>query len=129
MVSNGGGHFKIVYSSGFNRGSEDSVLKPVPAIMAGGLNGSGHSQYKLQDGEMQRRLTIQEVKALCSFPEDFELVGTYAQQWARLGNCVPPFMARAVGEAVRDTLKGAKPLPQARQIEPLRTVVGTVDES
>ena len=37
MVSNGGGHFKIVYSSGFNRGSEDSVLKPVPAIMAGGM--------------------------------------------------------------------------------------------
>jgi len=38
-------------------------------------------------------------------------------------------MARAVGEAVRDTLKVAKSGPVTCQIEPLRTVVGTVDES
>jgi DNA (cytosine-5)-methyltransferase 1 len=49
-----------------------------------------------------RKFTIVEVKRLCSFPDDFVLVGTYAQRWARLGNSVPPLMMRAVAEAVRD---------------------------
>jgi DNA-methyltransferase (dcm) len=50
----------------------------------------------------RRKFSIAELRRVCSFPDDFSLPGTYAQQWARLGNSVPPLMARAVGEALRD---------------------------
>lgn len=54
-------------------------------------------------GMMRRRkLTIEELKAICGFPKDFELTGKYAQQYERLGRAVPPLMMRAVAEGIRD---------------------------
>jgi DNA (cytosine-5)-methyltransferase 1 len=50
----------------------------------------------------RRKLTIAELRRICGFPDDFVLTGTYAEQWARLGNAVPPPMMRAVAEALRD---------------------------
>lgn len=52
----------------------------------------------------RRKFSIAELKRVCSFPDDFTLPGSYAQQWARLGNSVPPLMARAVGEALLPVL-------------------------
>jgi DNA (cytosine-5)-methyltransferase 1 len=40
----------------------------------------------------RRKFTIAELKRICAFPDDFVLVGSYAQQWERLGNSVPPVM-------------------------------------
>lgn len=40
----------------------------------------------------RRKFTIAELKRICAFPDDFVLVGSYAQQWERLGNAVPPVM-------------------------------------
>lgn len=51
-----------------------------------------------------RKFSIQELKALCGFPADFILTGTYEQQWERLGRAVPPVMMRAVAEKVRDDI-------------------------
>ena len=48
----------------------------------------------------RRKFTIAELRRICSFPDDFILSGTYAQQWARLGNSVPPVMAAAIGKAI-----------------------------
>jgi site-specific DNA-cytosine methylase len=48
----------------------------------------------LIDWGRSRRLTAADVKLLCSFPADFEMAGTDRQEWARLGNAVPPLMAR-----------------------------------
>ncbi len=56
----------------------------------------------IQAGTEKRKFTIQELKRICSFPDDFVLTGSYAQQWERLGNSVPPLMMRAVAEAVHD---------------------------
>lgn len=53
-----------------------------------------------------RKFTILEVKRLCGFPDDYRLAGPYAEQWARLGNAVPPPMARAVGAVVAAALSG-----------------------
>ncbi len=39
---------------------------------------------------------------VCAFPDNFVLVGSYAQQWARLGNAVPPVMMMRISAAVRD---------------------------
>lgn len=50
----------------------------------------------------KRKFFISELKRICAFPDDFLLLGTYAQQWERLGRAVPPLMMRAIAEAVRD---------------------------
>ena len=75
---------------------------PSPVILA---RHSGYSDRAIN----RRRFTIAEVKRLCSFPDDYVLEGSYAQQWARLGNSVPPLMAYAIGEAVRDALLAVAP--------------------
>jgi DNA (cytosine-5)-methyltransferase 1 len=48
-----------------------------------------------------RYLTIQELKRLAGFPDDFQFLGTHKEQWARIGNAVmPPFM-RALAEHIK----------------------------
>jgi DNA (cytosine-5)-methyltransferase 1 len=54
--------------------------------------------------EKYRKFTIAELKRICAFPDDFELKGTYAQQWERLGNSVPPLMMKAIAATVRDNI-------------------------
>ena len=50
----------------------------------------------------KRKFSIAELKRVCSFPDDFSLTGTYAQQWERLGRAVPPVMMQHIAAAVRD---------------------------
>lgn len=52
----------------------------------------------------QRPMTIAEVQLVASFPPGFRFVGSYAEQWARIGNSVPPNFARAIAEHIRDTI-------------------------
>jgi DNA (cytosine-5)-methyltransferase 1 len=44
------------------------------------------------------------LKVICSFPNDYILTGTYAQQWERLGRSVPPFLMKAIAENVYNTI-------------------------
>jgi DNA (cytosine-5)-methyltransferase 1 len=67
--------------------------EPSPTVLA---SSAGWSDISVE----RRKLSIAEVKRLCSFPDDFDLQGSYAQQWARLGNSVPPLMMRAVAEKI-----------------------------
>ena len=48
--------------------------------------------------DQPRLLTIEEAKRLQSFPDNFELVGTYGQQWKQIGNSVPPLLTKAIAE-------------------------------
>lgn len=52
--------------------------------------------------EPVRRITLGELRALCGFPPDFVLTGTYTQRWERLGRAVPPVMMSHLAAAVRD---------------------------
>ena len=54
-----------------------------------------------------RSFTIAELKALCGFPDDYILTGTYAQRWERLGRAVPPPMMRAVATTLREAVLSA----------------------
>jgi site-specific DNA-cytosine methylase len=51
-----------------------------------------------------RRLTIEEIKALASFPEQFQIQGSYSEKWARIGNSVPPLFMKAVADSIRNFL-------------------------
>jgi DNA (cytosine-5)-methyltransferase 1 len=50
----------------------------------------------------KRKFAIWELKRLCSFPDDFLMAGTYAEQYRGLGNSVPPLMMSEVAKALRD---------------------------
>ncbi len=47
-----------------------------------------------------RRHTIQEAKRLMSYPDDYQLLGTWKQQYERLGRSVPPLLIKAVVDEV-----------------------------
>jgi len=55
------------------------------------------SAWVYDDNGLRRKPTIAELKVLSSFPPDFKLVGSFNQQWARIGNAVPPNLAKAIG--------------------------------
>lgn len=45
-------------------------------------------------------LSIRHAQRLASFPDIFRFYGTYAEQWARIGNSVPPRFMQAIAEHV-----------------------------
>lgn len=51
-----------------------------------------------------RAISINEAKRLQSFPDDFVFNGKYQDQWARIGNSVPPKMMQAIAENIRDNI-------------------------
>lgn len=64
----------------------------------------------------RRKFTIDELKRICSYPDGFQLSGSYAQQWARLGNSVPPAMMWRIATTIRKAILGVQkagiPLPE-----------------
>lgn len=46
--------------------------------------------------EEDRNLSIEEAKRICSFTDDFNFIGNYEEQWARMGNAVMPNMMKAI---------------------------------
>jgi DNA (cytosine-5)-methyltransferase 1 len=51
-----------------------------------------------------RPLSVQEYMRIQQFPDDYEMRGSIADQYAQLGNAVPVGLARAVAMAVREAL-------------------------
>ena len=48
-----------------------------------------------------RKLTIDEIKTLASYPEEFQLVGSYRARPARIGNSGPPLLMKAIADRIR----------------------------
>lgn len=75
-----------------------SLDKPIGTITATGGNvGAASVTHPLQ----KRKFTLEELRLLSSFPADFKLTGTFEQRWERIGRSVPPFMSKAIGDAIR----------------------------
>jgi len=70
------------------------------AVLASGGNEKGG--MVVSRGIEKRKFTIAELRRICAFPDDFVLTGSYAQQWERLGNSVPPVMMAAIATSIRD---------------------------
>ena len=68
--------------------------------MASGARTSGLDETATE----RRKFTIEELKRICAFPDDFILKGTYSQQWERLGNAVPPMMMYHIAKTIRDDI-------------------------
>lgn len=81
--------------------------EPCPTVTAqgtGAISGAPGGVASVTHPDEPRKFSIAELRRLCGFPDDFELAGTYAQQWERLGNSVPPPMMYHVACALRDLL-------------------------
>lgn len=87
-----------------------SCTVPCPTITASGGNASTASVTHPHE---RRKLSIAELRRICAFPDDFELIGGYTKQWERLGRSVPPIMMRHIAETIRDHIL----LPAAHQQE------------
>ena len=71
--------------------------KPSPTI----LGDTGCTTAGLVHPYVLRKLTIDEIKALASYPEEFQLTGSYRARWARIGNSVPPLLIKAIADHIR----------------------------
>ena len=71
------------------------------------------SMFFVQDG-IQRKPTIEELKVLSSFPEDFEFTGSYTQIWNQIGNCVPPLMMKEISKTIREDILMYQNRPEER---------------
>jgi DNA (cytosine-5)-methyltransferase 1 len=89
--------------------------EPSPTITA---SGGTSSLAAVTHPTEKRKFSIAELRRICSFPDDFVLTGTYAQQWERLGRAVPPLMMKAIAERIRDDVLARLPtasIPPARK--------------
>jgi len=75
--------------------------KPVGTITAsGGQVGLASITHPSE----RRKFNLKELRRVSSFPDDFELTGTYIQRWERIGRSVPPLMAKAIADTIRDEI-------------------------
>lgn len=58
--------------------------------------------------EQHRTISIREAARIQSFPDWFVFEGSYSAQYDQVGNAVPPLLARAVAEELRDALIGSE---------------------
>jgi DNA (cytosine-5)-methyltransferase 1 len=85
--------------------------RPCPTILASDATTSitaylsSGGFVETHDGT-RRKLTIDEVRLVCSFPQDFVLTGDFAAQWERMGRAVPPLMMEKIGSCIRDRVFG-----------------------
>lgn len=67
---------------------------------SGTLRSNFMEHYHVWHPVEHRVLTLAECKRIGSFPDAFQLTGTPAQQWARIGNSVPPRFMQAIAEHI-----------------------------
>lgn len=78
---------------------------PVRTLMAHiGKDTYSHIHY---DGAQARTISVREAARLQSFPDAFRFEGTMNPSFRQIGNAVPPLMAFALAEVMRDAIKGA----------------------
>ena len=56
------------------------------------------------DGKQARSITVREAARLQGFPDDYEFIGTQADEYKMIGNAVPPIFSEKLAQAVYSLL-------------------------
>lgn len=92
----------IKSKNGFNHNKVDPT-KPLPTM----CKSPCHTKTGLMHWIEPRSMGIDELKALCSFPVDWQLGSDLELAWNRLGNAVMPKFMQAIAETIKkDILNG-----------------------
>ncbi|MGB1285039.1 MAG: DNA cytosine methyltransferase [Aggregatilineales bacterium] len=81
----------------FNNIKKPHPNKPMFSIPKTVTNRGGFSICHWQE---KRLLSIAELKRLASYPDCYQFAGRFVEQWARIGNSVPPRMMQYVAEHI-----------------------------
>lgn len=98
-----GGNASDVIGTGFNSCVRPHPNKPcctLPKTQTG--RGFATICHPLE----KRALSIGEAKRIQTFPDSFQLVGSYSNQFARIGNSVPPLFMSQIAAQLQETLSG-----------------------
>lgn len=101
IIPQGKNHTAIKPNDGFNltRLHPDKVSGTLPKwVSLSGLRVGvvHHSEPRL--------LAIEELQRLQSYPDCYQFVGKFEQQWERIGNSVPPRMMQYIAEHIKDNI-------------------------
>ncbi|WP_215114693.1 DNA cytosine methyltransferase [Exiguobacterium sp. s70] len=72
-----------------------SPKKPSWTIQASFSNNQGPFHWK------NRFLRISEIKRIQSFPDDYEITGSFKDQWRQIGNAVPPLLVEQIASSIK----------------------------
>jgi len=84
--------FKANSRHSFITHKKQSPHRPANAITQG--------TQQLYHWSEPRTLTLQELRRIGGFPDDFELTGDFTQKWERIGRAVPPLMMSRIAGTV-----------------------------
>lgn len=78
------------------------------------LKSVGHPKSSYGGGlihpDLNRHMTIFELKRLNSMPDEYQMIGNFQEKWMRVGNSVPPLFMRAIATHIRENiLEAVKP--------------------
>lgn len=62
-------------------------------------NGAGYYHWS-----ENRSLSIEEIKSIQSFPDNFILQGKFVEQWGFIGNSVPPKMMYHIAKTIKENI-------------------------
>ena len=89
---------EIAFAYGFRK--RRSVARPINTIT------KTENVRKVVNGVIEK-LTIEELKVLCGYPEDWKTVGSWGQNYNRFGNSVMPPFAKAIFSKIYQQLQDA----------------------
>lgn len=91
----------FVIGKGFNNCVKSNPRLPSPTLPK---MQTGRGFATIVHWNQQRALSVGEAKRICAFPEQFQFIGKYSQQWERIGNSVPPLFMRAIARHIRTNI-------------------------
>lgn len=95
--------------------SGSSLDEPAKTLKAGDHGNPGGENTLIESDGTIRYFTVREAARLQTIPDDYELAGTRTECMRQLGNAVPLLVAKMLGDAIKDVLRGSRRTRVAEQ--------------